>query len=181
MKRLIFTFGVIGVGLCSQAAHAAAPAECFANPSAVFAAHPNATHASYTLRVKRSTRCWYADAFRTEAEAKAEVKPTPRSAATIARTPAPPPAVTAQPRHPRTAALAPGPRPYATAAAPAPEPRTTAAAPRAPPAIVQFPREIPPAIQISVNAQELSRLVSVDETPADFESRFSVSGYKARK
>jgi hypothetical protein len=46
---------------------------------------------------------------------------------------------------------------------------------------VQFPRVIPPAIQIAVNAQELSRLLPDDGTPADFESRFSVSGYKARK
>ena len=183
MKRLIFTFAVIGVGLCSQAAHAAAPAECFASSSAVFAAHPNATHASYSLRVKRSTRCWYADAFRTEAEAKAkaDVKPTPRLVATVVRPSAPRSAATTQPPHPRTTAVAPGLHPHTAAVAPAPEPRTTGAVPTSPRAILQFPRELPPAIQISINAQELSRLVLVDETPADFESRFSVSGYKMRK
>jgi hypothetical protein len=168
MKRLIFTFGVMGAWLCNPAAHAAAAAECFAKPAAVFAAHPNAAHVSYTLRARRGERCWYADAFNTEAKAKA--KPTPRPVATVAQTSALRPAIAATESHPR-----------ATAVAPVPRPRTTAVAPAPRPGIVQFPREIPPAIQISVNAGELSRVLPVDETPADFESRFSVSGYKLQK
>jgi hypothetical protein len=156
MKRLIFIFGMIGAALCSQAAYAAAPAECFANSAAVFAAHPNASHASYTLRGKRSERCWFADAFKTGAGAKTKAQPAPRPVvAAAARTSAPRPAI----------------------AAPAPRQRTMAVAP----VMVQFPSGIPPAVQIAVNAQELSRLLPIDETPADFDSRFSVSGYKARK
>ncbi len=157
MKRLLFTFAVIAAALCNQAAHAAA--ECFATSGAVFAAHPNASHAAYTARGKRSSgsgRCWFADAFKTEA--KADPKPAPRSVAAAAQTSAPRPAI----------------------AFPAPRPRTRAFAPASPP-MVQFPKVIPPAIQVAVNARELSRLLPLDETPADFESRFSVSGYNARK
>jgi hypothetical protein len=160
MKRLIFAFAVIAAWFCSQAVQAAAAAECFATSSAVFAAHPNATHASYTAHGKRSGgsgRCWFADAFKTEA--KANPRPTPRLAATVDQTFAPRPAI----------------------AVPAPRPRSTAFTRGTGRTIVQFPRVIPPAIQIAVNAQELSRLLPDDGTPADFESRFSVSGYKARK
>jgi hypothetical protein len=67
----------------------------------------------------------------------------------------------------------------AMAVAPAPRPRTTAVAPASFPS-VQFPAEVPPAIQIAINARELSRLLPA-ETPADFESRFSVSGWKVRR
>lgn len=171
MKHLIFASAVLAVGLCNQAAHAATPAECFANSRAVFAAHPNASHASYTLRGNRpggSGRCWFADAFKTEA--KANPKSAPHPVATVDQTTAPRPAITAAAPQPRT-----------TAVKPVPRVRTTAFAPASPPGMVRFPGGIPPAIQIAVNAQELSRLLPVDETPADFESRFSVSGYKARK
>jgi hypothetical protein len=192
MKRFIFIFGVIGAGLCSHAADAA-PAECFATSHAVFTAHPNASHASYTLRVKRSERCWFADAFRSETksgaetkaggEAKAAAKPAPRGVATVARTSTPHPAITAQAPQAHTTALAPAPWPRAMAMAdaPAPRPRTAAVAPAVPSAMLQFPREIPPAIEIAINARELSRLLPADETPADFESRFSVSGWKVRR
>jgi hypothetical protein len=180
MKRLILPFALIGAGLCSQAADAA-PTECFAKPSAVFAAHPNATHASYSLRVKRGERCWYADAFKTEAEAKAKAKPAPHPVARVAETSVPRPAIAAPASHPRTTAVAPLPRSRPMAVTPALQPRTTAAAPASRPVMMQFPREIPPAIQIAVDARELSRLLPVDETPADFESRFSVSGYKVRR
>jgi hypothetical protein len=208
MKRLILFFGMIGAGLCSHTAHAAA-SECFASSTAVFAAHPNASHASYTLRVKKSERCWYADAFNSEAKAKAK----PHPAAAVTRTSAPPPAITApvpQPRttavapeeqpsimafasaeQPRTMAFAPAKQPGAAAVAPAKQPRTAEVAPASRPHIpaiapaslfvtVPFPSGTPPSIQI-VSAQELSRLLRVEETPADFESRFSASGYKVRK
>jgi len=151
MKHLIFASAVIAALLCNPVAHAAAPAECFANSGAVFAAHPDATHASYIVRGKR---CWFADAFKKDAKANPASAPRPVAAA------------------PRT-------RP--ATAAPAPEPRITAAAPTPMPAMMQFPKEMPPAIQIAVSARELSRLSPDDETPADFESRFSVSGYKVRK
>jgi hypothetical protein len=155
MRHLIFASAVIAASLCNPAAQAAAPAECFASSGAVFAAHPDATHASYVVHGKR---CWFADAFKKEAKAN----PTPASHSAAPAT--------------RTSALR-----HATTA-PVPEPRTTAVAPAASlPAMVQFPREMPPAIQIAVNAQELSRLLPDDERPADFESRFSVSGYKVRK
>jgi hypothetical protein len=199
MKRLILLFGMIGAGLCSHTADAAA-SECFASSAAVFAAHPNASHASYTLRVKKSERCWYADAF--NSEAKAEAKPAPRHVATVARTSAPHPATAAQPPQPRTTAVAPAeqPRtvalalaeqPHTTAVAPWEQPRTAAVAPAPRPRIpsiapaslfvtVPFPSGTPPSIQI-VSAQELSRLLLVEEPPADFESRFSACGYKVRK
>jgi hypothetical protein len=173
MKRLIFVFGVIGAALCDHAAHAAAPAECFASAGAVFAAHPNAAHVSYTVRVKRSERCWYADAF----NSKAKAKPAPR---TVARTSAARPAITAQAPHPRATAVAPVEQPRTAAVAPAPRPRIPAVAPASLLVTVPFPSGTPPSIQI-VNARELSRLLPADETPADFESRFSASGYKVRK
>jgi hypothetical protein len=160
MKRLIFAFAVIAAWSCNHAVDAAAAAECFATSGAVFAAHPNATHASYTAHGKRSGgsgRCWFADAFKTEA--KANPRPTPRLADTVAQTSAPRPAI----------------------ALPAPRPRSAAFTSGSARMMLPFPRVIPPAIQIAVNAQELSRLLPDDETPADFDSRFSVSGYKARK
>jgi hypothetical protein len=170
MKRLIFAFALIGAGIGGHAAHAAAPAECFATSGAVFSAHPNATHASYTSHVKKSGRCWYADAFRTEA------KPEPRPGATVART-------TSEPRHaitapqPRTTEAAPAPQPRTMAVAPTPRPRTTTAvAPKPRPLAVEFATEIPPAI-----ARGFSRLSPVDESPTDFEGRFSVTGYKVPK
>ena len=179
MKRLIFTFGVIGAGLCvAHAAHAATTAECFASPSAVFAAHPNAAHASYTLRAKRSARCWYADAFKTEAKAKAKAKPPPGH---LARSSPPRPAIAAPPPIPRATTVAPPPWPRAVTVPSAPLSRTTAVAPRAPPVTVQFPGKVPPAIEMSVNVQELTRLLPIAEKPADFESRFSASGYKVTK
>jgi hypothetical protein len=157
MKRLIFALGMIGAGLCNHAALATAPTECFAKPAAVFAAHPNAAHVSYSLRVKKSERCWYADAF--NAEAKAKAKPVPHPVATVAQTSTTPaPAITV----------------------PAPRPRTTAAAPVSSSAMMQFPGAGQP-IQISVNARELSRLLPADEPTADFESRFSASGYRPPK
>jgi hypothetical protein len=151
MKYLIFASAVIAALLCNPAAQAAAPAECFANSAAVFAAHPDATHAGYIVRGKR---CWFADAFKKDAKANPASASRPVAAAT--RT-----------RH--------------AATAPAPEPRTIAVAPMSMPAMMQFPKEMPPALQIAVNARDLSRLSPDDDTPADFESRFSVSGYKVPK
>jgi hypothetical protein len=49
------------------------------------------------------------------------------------------------------------------------------------PITVAFPTQIPPAIQIAVSARELSRLLSADEEPTDFNGRFSVSGYRGPK
>src|SRR5579864_9637937 len=82
MKHMVLASAVIVAGLCSHVAHAAAPADCFANPGAVFSAHPNATHASYIVRGKRSGgsgRCWYADGFKSRAQA--DEKPALRSIA----------------------------------------------------------------------------------------------------
>jgi hypothetical protein len=178
MKRLMFIFGVIGAGLCNHAAHAAAPAECYASPVAVFAAHPNAAHASYTRRVKGSERCWFADSVNSDAKAKA--KPAPHPVATVARSSAPPPAITAPAPQPHAMAVAPAEQPRTAAVAPAPRPRIPAIAPASLLVTVPFPSGTPPSIQI-VNARELSRLLPVEETQADFESRFSASGYKVRK
>jgi hypothetical protein len=75
----------------------------------------------------------------------------------------------ARAEQPRTAEVAPAARPHIPAIAPASLFVT-----------VPFPSGTPPSIQI-VSAQELSRLLRVEETPADFESRFSASGYKVRK
>jgi hypothetical protein len=165
MKRLLFVLAMISAGLCSYPSYAAAPDTCFANPAAVFAAHPNASHVRYSLRVKKSQRCWYADAFRTEANVNASVKPAPRH---VARTAASRPAYAAAAGRLRATSTI----------APAPQPSTTAAAPPSPPALTQFPSDLPPAILIAVEARQLSRLLLLDDTPADFESRFS--GYQVR-
>jgi hypothetical protein len=178
MKRLMLLFGVIGAGLCSHAAHAAAPADCFASSAAVFAAHPNAAHVSYTSRVKGSARCWYADAF--NAEAKAKAKSAPHPAATVARTSAPRSAIAAPAPEPRTAGVASVPYVRTAAVAPAPWPRAAAVASASQLVTVPFPSGTPPSIH-TVNAQALSQLLAADDTPADFESRFSASGYKVRK
>jgi hypothetical protein len=175
MKRLLFLFGLIGAGLCDHAAHAAAPTECFASAAAAYAAHPKAAHVSYTLRVKRSERCWYADAFKSEANAKAKPAPRTVAGASEAR-----PAITAQAPQPRATAVEPAEQPRTAAVAPAPRPRIPAIARASLLVTVPFPSGTPPSIQI-VNAQELSRLLPVEETPADFESRFSASGYKVSK
>jgi hypothetical protein len=178
MKRLIFAFAVIGAGLCSQAAHAAAPSECLASPAAVFAAHPTASHASYTSRMKRSERCWYADAFKTESRAVATIAPTSALRhAIIAPTPQPRPAAAEFTSQPNTAAIAPAPQPRGMATTvPAQEPRTTAARPTPRPLAVKFLTQVPRTTQLSPG---LTRLSPVDEdAPTDFEGRFSVIGYK---
>jgi Skp family chaperone for outer membrane proteins len=66
MKPLILAFAVFVAALCNQMAHAAAPAECFANSGAVFSAHPNAAQASYIRKPDAPGRCWYADGFKTQ-------------------------------------------------------------------------------------------------------------------
>jgi hypothetical protein len=173
MKRLIFVSAVIVAGFYSLVAHAAAPTECFANSGGVFSAHPNATHASYIAHGKRpggSGRCWYADAFK--AQTQADAKPMPHPVGTIAK----PSTETSALRH-----QAPSPQPRVTAVAPSPQPRTTAVAPVLHPITVAFPTPIPPAVQISVNARELSQLLPADESPTDFNGRFSVSGYRVPK
>ncbi len=178
MKRLIFAFAVIGAGLCSQAAHAAAPSECLASPAAVFAAHPNATHASYTSHMKRSERCWYADAFKTEPRAVATMAPTSASQhAIIAPTPQPRPAGAEFASQPNTAAVAPAPQPRGMATiVPARQPHTTAAMPKPQPVAVKFLTQVPRTTQLSLGVTRLSPID--EEAPADFEGRFSVIGYK---
>lgn len=170
MKRLIFTFALIGAGLCSPAVHAAAQPECFASPRAVFSAHPNATHVSYSLRVKRSERCWYADAFRANAAPE-----RPAVAAAPAQTSAPRRTATAPAPQQRTAAVAPpAPRSHTAAVVPAWQPPHVKAAPLSSrPAAVEFATEFQPLV-----ARGLSRLLPVDESPTDFEGRFSATGYK---
>jgi hypothetical protein len=158
MKRLVFASAVIIAAFFNQFAHAAAPAECFANSGAVLSAHPNASHASYIVREKKpgvSARCWYADAFK--AQTKADAKPALRSAR-AAETFALRSSIAAT-------------RTRAAAASPAREPRTTAGA----------PASQPMTAQIAVNAQELRGFLPADEAPADFESRFSAAGYNAQK
>jgi hypothetical protein len=177
MKRLILPFALIGAGLCSQAADAA-PTECFAKPSAVFAAHPNATHASYLIR-HRSERCWYADAFRSE------TKPQTQRIAAVAPKPAPQQAMTvpaAQPRttvavatlQSQTTAVTPAPQPRAAAMASATQPRTRSIMPAPKPVTVEVPSHNPRVSQI---ARGMNWISQVDESPTDFEGRFSVTGY----
>jgi hypothetical protein len=175
MKRLILPFALIGAGLCSQAA-GAAPTECFAKPSAVFSAHPNATHASYLIR-HRSERCWYADAFRSEA------KPQPRQLAMAVPKSAPQPAMTApspQPRamasstEPQTTAVAPSPQPRAAAVIPVSQPRVRSIAPAPRPAAVEIASHNPRVSQI---ARGMNWISNADESPTDFEGRFAVTGY----
>jgi hypothetical protein len=178
MKRLIFAFAVIGVGLCSQAAHAVALSECFASSGAVFAAHPNATHASYTSRVKRSERCWYADAFKTEPHAVVAIAQTSASRhAIMAPTPQPRPAAAEFTSQPNTTAIAPAPQARGVATTvPTREPHTTTATPTPRPVAVKFLTQVPRTTQLSLG---VSRLSPIDEeAPTDFESRFSVIGYK---
>ena len=167
MKRLLLVFGLMGAGLFSPAAEAR---ECFATPAAVYAAHPNAAHASYT-RLNRPQRCWYADGFTTHAKA----------------TPAPQHAAAAATRAPRTAA-APAPQPATAATREWHRPPDTVApanwhgdASVSATMFMPFLSGLPPSLQLAVDAQPLNRLLSTDDTPADFESRFSASGYRVRK
>jgi hypothetical protein len=186
MKRVIFAATAIAAALCSFAADAA-PSECFASPAAVFAAHRNATHASYTRRAKGPERCWYADAFRKEPEAKPEPKPEPQLRGplatsaqphTAAAASAPQPATTAvaSAAQPRPAAMASAPQPRSAAVASAPSPRTTVVTSARPPLAFEFPAQIAPGIQMTPGS---SRLLPADEAPADFEGRFSA--YKERR
>jgi hypothetical protein len=176
MKRLILPLALISAGLGCQAAHAA-PTECFARPSAVFAAHPNASHASYSLRVKKGERCWYADAFRTEAKpqphyvAMAIPKSVPEQAMTA---PAPQPHAMAAVVTPRTTAVAPTPQPRPAAIAPASQPHTRSITPALRPVAVAVPSHNPRVSQI---ARGMNWISPVDESPTDFEGRFSVTGY----
>jgi hypothetical protein len=177
MKRLVFASAVIVAALYNQIAHAAAPAECFANPGAVYSAHPNATHVSYIVRGKKSGsagRCWFADAFK--AQTQADAKPARRAVAMVAETSTLRPSITVSAREPRATAIV----------APTLQSRTAAVALASPAVIAQLPRGLLPATRIAVNAQEFGRQEFgqsrlVDETPADFESRFSASGYDAQK
>jgi hypothetical protein len=177
MKSLVFASAMIVAALYNQVAHAAAPAECFVNPGAVYSAHPNASHASYIVRGKRSGgsgRCWFADAFKTKMQADA--KSALRSVATVADTSALRPSITVSALQPRATAIA----------SPTLQSRTEAVAPSSPAMTMQLPRGILSATRIAVNVQEFGRQqfgrsMPVDETPADFESRFSASGYNARK
>jgi hypothetical protein len=172
MKRLIFACAAIAAGLCTYAAHAA-PSKCFANPAAVFAAHPNATHASYTLRAKVSDRCWYADAFRRDPEAK----PEPRLRGSLASSRRQPGTeAVASVQQPRTTAAAPQPR--TAPAASAQHPRATTAAPARRPAAIEYLALVAPWIKIAPGS---SRLFPADDSPADFEGRFSAIEYKAPK
>jgi hypothetical protein len=166
MKRLILVFGMMGAGLCNHAALAATSPECFASAAAAFAAHPDAAHASYTVRVKRSERCWYIDAF--NSKAKAVAKPASRPVARVAATSWPRPAITV-------------PVPQGPTAEATPRPRSLAVGSASSPMIVPIPYGIAPSIQTAVNVQELDRLFPVEDRPADFESRFSASGYNLRK
>lgn len=177
MKRLILPLALIGAGLCSPAAHAT-PAECFAKPSAVFAAHPTASHASYVVR-NRSERCWYADAFRTEAKSQphhvavSAPAPQPRTTAAAAA-PAPHTAAIAPAPQPRNTAVAPVPQPSTTAIAPAPERHTRGIARAVQPVAIDIPAHNPRVSQI---ARGMNWISGVDESPTDFEGRFSVTGY----
>jgi hypothetical protein len=166
MKRFILIFGMMGAGLCNHVALAATSPECFASAAAAFAAHPNGAHASYTVRGKRSERCWYVDAF--NAKAKAVAKPASRPVARVAPTSSPHPAITA-------------PVPQGPTAGATRRSRSLAVGSASPPMIVPIPYGIAGSIQTAVNAQELDRLFPVEDRPADFESRFSASGYNLRK
>jgi hypothetical protein len=189
MKRLILPLALISAGLGSPAAQAL-PSECFAKPSAVFAAHPNASHASYSLRVKKGERCWYADAFRTD------TREQPRQVAMAIPESAPREAMTAPAPQPRTTAAAPASQPRTTAIAPAPQSRTTAIVPvpqpriaAVAPAVQPRTRAITPALQpfvievpshnprVSQIARGMNWISPADESPTDFEGRFSVTGY----
>jgi hypothetical protein len=154
MNRLVFAFAVFVATLCNQMAHAAAPAECLASSGAVFSAHPNASHASYVKKPGGSGRCWDADGFKTQA--KADAKPALRSVARAAEKSALRPSITASAPHAHTAAASPAQELHAAAAT------------------------SPMTAQIAVNAQELRGFLPADEEPADFESRFSAVGYKAK-
>ncbi len=188
MKRLIFACTAIAAALCSFAADAA-PSECFASPAAVFAAHRNATHASYTRRAKGPERCWYADAFRKDPEVKPEPKPEPEPPlrgplatsaqphiAAAASAPLPATTAVAPAAQPRAATIAPAPPPRSAAFASAPSPRTTVVTSARPPQAFEFPAQIAPWIQITPGS---SRILPADEAPADFEGRFSA--YKERR
>lgn len=168
MKRLLLVFGLIGAGLFSPAAEAR---ECFATPAAVYAAHPNAAHASYT-RINRPQRCWFADGFTVHATKHG---PAPQHLAVVTAAPrgaaAPPP--------PAAAASRDWGRPAGGATASRADWHGDVA--NAATMLVPFPSGLPPSTRLAVDAPPLNRLLSAEDTPADFESRFSASGYRVRK
>ena len=167
MKRLLLVFGLMGAGIFSPAAEAR---ECFATPAAVYAAHPNAAHASYT-RINRPQRCWYADGVTTHARA-----PAPQHLAAVA----PAPRGAAVPAHEAVATVTQTPA-WHRPAPPAPPASWRGDATMSATMLVPFPSGLPPSLQLAVDAQPLNRLLSTDDTPADFESRFSASGYRGHK
>lgn len=166
MKRLLLVFGLMGAGLFSPAAEAR---ECFATPAAVYAAHPNAAHASYT-RINRPQRCWFADGV----TAHAREIPAPQHLAAVTAAPR---AAAAPPQQPAAAVS----RDWHRPATAVPAPDWHGDVPVSATMLVPFPSGLPPSPQLAVDAQPLNRLLSAQDTPADFETRFSASGYRVRK
>lgn len=150
--RLTFlTLLAAGAALSAPACAADSISEddCFPTPQAVLAAHPDAAHVSWARGT--SPRCWFANSFRTGPQAGT----APRRHA-------------ARPQPPRPAETA------APAAAGEPQPHVSAAAPRTP--LGDAP-PVPPA-PVAV-PQQASRLFPDDDGgTADFDSRFSASGFR---
>jgi len=165
MKRLLLVFGLMGAGLFSPAA---AARECFATPAAAYAAHPNAAHASYT-RLNRAQRCWYVDAPTAHART-----PSPQRLAAVTAASR---AAAASPHEAAAAVTQEWHRPPP----PAPPLSWHGDAAASATMLVPFPSGLPPSLRLAVDAQPLNRLLSAEDAPADFESRFSASGYRVRK
>lgn len=223
MKRLMFT--VLATGVMASATALRPPAahaldyvneeDCFPNPAAVMAAHPDATHVSWVRH--NNPPCYFADRFRAGAR-QAAVQPQqpavqPQQAAVQPQQPtqpqqqfgilgiplgfpepAPQPAVQPPAPQPQQAVQEPAPRQRRHAARPqpqraiavAPAPRTTAAAPHDDPAPEPPPllRLTPPPAAAQAAPQPAAPATRAaatqdagDDGVADFESRFSASGY----
>jgi len=166
MKRLLLVFGLLGAGIVSPAAEAR---ECFATPAALYAAHPNAAHASYT-HLNRAQRCWYADGVTAHAR-------TPARRHLAAAAPAASRAAAA-PAHEAVATVT---QAWHRPAPPAPPSSWRGDATMSATMLVPFPSGLPPSPQLAVDAPPLNRLLSSGDAPADFESRFSASGYRVHK
>jgi hypothetical protein len=166
MQRLVFATALIVTGFFHNVAHADTdmPIECFSSPEAVHDAHP-ASHAVYTTHATwwtESSKCWFVG----EPVAKSKMKP-------------------------RAVASAPPSQRKAQAVPPQPEPEIRPARPA--PSRVQEKHEEDPVPQgtYEENAAALRALLfgnvpawradmpGPDESPTDFEGRFSVAGYNA--
>jgi hypothetical protein len=161
MQRLVFAIALTVAVFIHHVAHADTdvPVECFSSPEAVHDAYP-ASHAVYTTHATwwtESSKCWFVGTpvVSTEKSPRAKPKAKPRAVAS-----APPLQRMAQ-------VLPPQPKPEMMPAMPAPSEVQE-----------KYEEMSAPLGTYEENAAALRALMfGPDESPTDFEGRFSVVGY----